>query len=131
MAETGVSFLLSVHDGAATYNTLASQRSTTFNRGQDEADGTTKDDSGWHVGVPTIRNWSFDAEGVLTESDTAYGDLDDAYMSGVAINCRITTPDATTYTGSCTVSALNIDGPHDDALTYTVTLTGSATLTKA
>jgi TP901-1 family phage major tail protein len=131
MAVTGVTFLLSVDQGGAVYNTLAGQRSTTLNRSTDEADATDKDNPSWHIGLATIRNWSFDAEGVLAESDVAWVDLEDAWLANATISVRITQPDATTWTGDATVATLNADGPHDDILSYSVSLRSAGALTRA
>lgn len=130
MAVSGVAFVLAVHDGAATYNTLKGQRGTTLNRGMDEADATTKDDASWHIGLATIRNWSFDAEGVVDETDPAYIDLEDHFTNLTTGLFRITTPAATTYIGTGIVSNLVVEGAHDDVLTYTVSVTGITVLTK-
>ena len=131
MADTGLTFLLSVDEGGAVYNTLGGQRSTGFERTTDEADATDKDSGEWHEGIPTTRNWVFNADGVLEEGDTAYGDLEDAWMNNVQISVRITTPGGSTYTGTATVTQLNLDGPYDDVLSYSVTLQGTAALVKA
>tara|TARA_R110000787_G_scaffold7296_6_gene25055 strand:- start:14307 stop:14702 length:396 start_codon:yes stop_codon:yes gene_type:complete len=131
MATTGINFLLSVDAGGAVYNTLAGQRSTTLNRSTDEADATTKDEADWHIGLPTIRNWSMDCEGVLEEADTAWVDLEDAWVANAVISVRITQPDATTWTGNATVANLTADGAHDDAVTYSVSLRSAGAMTRA
>lgn len=130
MGTTGATFVLKVYDGG-TYNTLAGQRSTTLNRGTDEADATDKDSSEYHEGLPTIRNWSFDASGIVEEADTALVDLEDAWTNNTKIQVQIETPAGNTYTGEATVTQLNYEGPHDDVLSYSVSLVGSGSLVKA
>lgn len=130
-AKTGQDFVLEVDDGGGTYNKLAGQRSTTLNRSTDEADTTSKDSSEFHEGLPTIRSWSMDVEAILMENDTALGDLEDAWTNNNKISVRITTPAGNTYTGDAIVTDFNWDGPHDDVMTASITLTGADSLTKA
>lgn len=129
-AVSGVNFVLEVSDGVGGWNQLAGQRSTTLNRTGEAADATSKDQSAWYVSVPTVRNWGMDAECVAIEGDTALDDLEDAYMSGVEIDVRITTPASTVYSGNATVTDMTMEGPHDDVLSISVSLQGNGELTK-
>ena len=133
MAVSGLNFVLQVEDAgmAGVYRTLGGQRSTTMNRATEEADATAKDTApGWFENVPTFRRWTFEAEGVTDEADAAMGDLETAWLNNTQVNVRISTPGAVTYTGLATVSDLSLEGAHDDVFGYTVSLAGSAALTK-
>ena len=134
MATSGLNFLLQIEDSgmAGTYVTLGGQRSTTMNRTTEEADATAKDTApGWFENVPTFRRWTFEAEGVTDETDAALGDLETAWLNNTQVNVRISTPASNTYTGAATVSDLSLDGAHDDVFSYSVSLAGTAALTKA
>ena len=130
---SGVAMLLRVENPGSpgTYRTLAGQRNAKLNRSTDEADATSKDSSGWHEGLPVIRNWSIEADALLIEGDAAYGDLETAWQNNTRLNVRVVMPNAQTYTGLATITDFPIEGPHDDLATIAVTLVGSGALTKA
>jgi TP901-1 family phage major tail protein len=126
---SGHSFKLKVYDGSS-YNELGGQRETSLNRSVDEYDSTNKDTAQWHQGTPSIRNFTFSVSGVLEdESDTAWGDLEDAYEASAdadrTVKIQIDTPAGNTYTGHANITSLNIDGPHDGDMEYSVELQGT------
>ena len=110
--------------------TLAAGRSDSLSRTSDSADVTTKDDGGWHVDLPTIRNWSMEFDHMFIEADSALADIELAFENNSQLQVRIQTPGGTTYTGACTLSDLSFEGPHDDLVTASGSLTGSGALTK-
>lgn len=133
-AVTGVDFLIQVNTGAEatpTWTTVAGQRGATLNRETDEVDVTSKDSNGWYEGMPTIRNWSIEAEGLLVQDDTAYARLEQAYMNNEIVQVQLITPSGTKYTGKAYITDFPIEAPYDDAATYSVTLQGTGPLTKA
>ena len=127
---TGTVAVAITNAGLTNVTTLAGGRSNTLNRGNDTADVTTKDSSGWAENLPTIRTWSFDFEHAWVEADASEGDLERAFENNSQVQCLIQTPASTTYRGVGTVSNLTIDAPHDDIITISGTMTGSGALTK-
>ena len=130
MADSGKAVRLAVSDGSS-YNNLGDEQSSTLNLTTDSADVTNKDDAEWHADLNTIRNWSIDFTAHLNETDTAYTDLEDAYFNNTQPSIRFVTAAPNTFTGTVTVSDLTLEGPHDNAITLTGSLTGDGTLSKA
>lgn len=129
---SGLNFKLAIENPASpgTYRTLLGQRTTGMPRSHDEADATSKDSSGWHEGIPVIKNWSMDVEGLYIDADPPWLDLETHFTNGTQPNVRITTPAGNTYTGKATIVDMSLDGPHDDVMTYSLSLRGSGVLTK-
>ena len=132
-AVTGVDFLIQVNTGteaAPVWTTVAGQQNATLNREVDDADITSKDSNGWYEGLPTIRNWSIDFDGLIVESDTGYQALEDAYMNNEILQVQLLTPAGNKYTGKAYLTDFPIEAPYDDAATYSGTLQGTGPLTK-
>lgn len=116
--------------GLTNITTLAAGRTNTINRGTDEADLTSKDSNGYHEGLPTIRNWSFDFTHLLVESDASLADLENAYTLNLPLQVRMQTPAGNNYRGVGHLTSFNWEGPHDDMATASGTITGTGSLTK-
>jgi len=132
-AVTGVGFLIKVNTGTTAspvYTTVAGQRSATLDLSVDEADTTSKTSSGWHEGLPTIRSWSIDGDGLILETDTGMVLLETCYMNNTQVYVQVYTPAAHTYTGLATLTDFSYDASYDSEATVSYTLTGSGALTK-
>jgi len=130
-AVTGVTFLIQVNTGTEsnpTWTAVGGQRGATLNRSVDEADVTSKESLGWHEGLPTIKNWSIDFDGLVVEDDEAYKLLEAAYMESEILQVQVTTPAGNKYSGKAFLTDFPIDAPYDDAMTYTGTLQGTGPL---
>jgi len=131
-AVTGVTFLIQVNTGtetSPTWTAVGGQRGATLNRSVDEADVTSKGSLGWHEGIPTIKTWSIDFDGLVVEDDAAYKLLEAAYMDGEILQVEVVTPAGNKYSGNAFLTDFSIDAPYDDAMTYSGTLQGTGPLT--
>ena len=109
---------------------LGGQRGATLNRSADTIDATTKSGDGWAESISGLKSWSLDADGVLIESDEAYEILENAYLNSEEVTAYIQLPSGTKYVGSVIITDLPLEAPHDDLVTYSVSLTGSGALAK-
>lgn len=109
---------------------LGGQRGATLNRSAETLDSTSKDGEGWAESIAGLKSWGIDADGVLIESDKAYEILENAYLNSEPITAYIELPSGTKYVGETIITDLPIEAPHDDLVTYSVSLTGSGKLTK-
>ena len=136
-AVSGIDVTLGIDEASgSSFNELTGQRSTVLSRTIDKADATNKDSNNWEESVPIIRHWSISCSGVLDdEADLAYVDLESAYHAAGAavaqVEARVTMPSGTTYTGTANIDSLDVDGPHDGVMTYSVELSGTGVLTKS
>jgi len=128
---SGVTFLIQVNTGTetTTWTAVGGQRGATLNRSVDEADVTSKESLGWHEGLPTIKNWSIDFDGLVIEDNTAYKRLETAYMNNEVLQVQVITPAGNKYSGKAFLTDFSIDAPYDDAMTYSGTLQGTGSLT--
>lgn len=125
----GIDFLLKIKT-AETFTVLGGQRGATLNRSAETMDVTTKDSGGWKENLAGLKEFSIDADGLIIDSNAAYQALEDAFNNGTPIDVELSTPNDTTYTGKVLVTDFPIELPYDDAVTYSVTLTGTGPLTK-
>ncbi len=133
-AVTGISFLVYVNtgtDASPVWTVVAGQRGANLNMSLDEADTTSKDSSGWHEGLPTIRSWSIDFDALLIQGDAGLTALENMFMNKSQVKIQLQTPAASTYTGKATLTDFSYDAPHDGEATASGSLTGTGALTKA
>ena len=131
-AVIGRNFILAVDAGGASFNDLTGQRNGTFTRTTTTVDSTTKAEAGQSAFLASRLEWTFDADGIMDDTtDTAWGDLVDAYDALTVVSCRFTDEDSNTYIGNVLVTTLELTGPEDDVYSYTVSLQGTGTLTTA
>lgn len=119
----GVDVVLSI--GAAE---LGGQRNATLNRSAELIDVTDKvSTGGWKENLSGFKEWSLDCDGLYVVSDTAYASLVSAFNAGTPVS--VTLSDGTlTYTGSGYITDFPLEAPYDDALTYSVSITGTGAL---
>lgn len=132
-AVTGVSFLTYINtgtDASPVWTLIAGQRGATLNMSIDEADTTSKDSSGWHEGLPTIRNWSIDFDALIIEGDAGLTAVENMFINKTQVKIELRTPAASKYTGKATLTDLSYDTPHDAEATCSGTFTGTGSLTK-
>ena len=130
MAISGVKVKVSIKD-STTGKVLAGQRGATLNRSADTIDATSKDGAGWQQNIAGLKSWSIDADGIFVESDEAYDILENAYLNSEEVTASIVLPSGSQYEGLVIITDLPLEAPHDDLVTYSVSLTGSGQLTKS
>jgi TP901-1 family phage major tail protein len=110
-------------------NTLGGQRNATLNRSAELIEVTDKTSTGqWKENVSGYKEWSVDCDGLYVVSDTAYGALVTAFNAGTAVTITLTDSSTITYTGSAYITDFPLEAPYDDAVTYSVSLTGTGAL---
>lgn len=129
MAISGVKVLVNIKD-AETGKVLGGQRGATLNRSSDTIDATSKDGAGWQENIAGLKSWSIDADGILVESDEAYAILEESYLNSEEVVAYVELPSGSRYEGKVIITDLPIEAPHDDLVTYSVSLTGSGALAK-
>lgn len=131
---SGVSFLVKVNTGTVAtpvYTAVGGQRNATLSMGTDEIDLTDKASSNWHEGLPSVRNWSIEGDGLLVQDDAGLQELEDAFIGGEMLKVQLLTASGKTYTGDAILTDFSYEAPYDDAATASYTLTGSGALTPA
>lgn len=133
-ATSGVSFLVKINtgtDASPVWTTIAGQRDATLNMSIDEIDITSKDSSGWHEGLPSIRNWSVDFDALLIEADAGQVAVEAMYLNKTQVKVEVLTVAGTTYIGKATLTDLKYGMPNDAEVTFAGTFMGTGALAKA
>jgi len=115
-----------------TWTKIGGQRKGKLGRKRDVVKAQHKDSFPNYRKVRGYRDWTFDFDGVwITDNDTGVQDAGLKYLQecdniGEDACIQVVTPidgepagTGSTYTGYAVVAELDIDGPHDNLITYT------------
>lgn len=111
---------------------LAGQQSLTINRTADSIEVTTKDTSGgWKAQIAGMKEWSIDVDGVYAADDDSQNLLSQAWEESklVCIKVYNTKAKKGMFGGIASITDNTLEAPHDDAVTYSVSLQGVGKLT--
>jgi len=120
-------------DNAGTETAIAKVREATLTIEADTIDTTNFDTEGWAENIPSFRSWSVDAELLYVPEDTSQEDLEDALFANTPVTVVLYPKDeasAKGYKGQAYITSYEVGEPVDDAVTISVTLTGTGALTK-
>lgn len=120
----GVQVLVSIGE-----KVVGGQTGATLNRETNIIEVTSKE-SGWGESLAGIKSWSIECEGYVVVDDDSYDDMEEAWESGSAVDVNIAVPGGKTYTGKALIGDFPLEAPQDDAMTFSITLTGTGALAK-
>jgi len=115
---------------------LMCQRGVTVTLNDAMIDATCKQSAGYLVNLPGLRDFSFTADALVNfdegASDLGITTLFDAYDTRTAINILIANPVLAQayYTGLAYVESIEVNAPMEDVVSYTVSFTGTYTITE-
>lgn len=130
-AIAGKDILLSVWDSTGSkLIAVAGQQGLTINRDKDTIEVTSKDSQGWKQNIVGFKEWSIDNDGVYVRDHESHGLMKEAFDGDDPVLIKVTNQKAKTdlFGGLALVTSYPIEAPYDDAVTYTVTLTGTGAL---
>lgn len=130
-AIAGKDILLSVWDSTGSkLIAVAGQQGLTINRDKDTIEVTSKDSQGWKQNIVGFKEWSIDNDGVYVRDHESHKLMKEAFDGDDPILIKVTNQKAKTdlFGGLALVTSYPIEAPYDDAVTYTVTLTGTGAL---
>lgn len=114
---------------------LMCQTNVTITLNDAMIDATCKQSAGYSVSLPGLREFAFTADALVDfnegVSDTGITTLFAAYDSRTPINILISNPVLATayYTGLAYVESIEVNAPMEDVVSYTVSFTGTYTIT--
>jgi TP901-1 family phage major tail protein len=123
----GVDVLLEVEVNG-TLTVVGGQSGATLNRDTSLISVTSKDDGGWESSVAGTRSWGIEMDAFLIENDTALDLLEQTWLNGGTVQASISLPSGKAYSGSALIESLPMELPQDDAVSISVTLTGTGAL---
>lgn len=114
---------------------LMCQRGVTVTLNDAMIDATCKQSVGYSVSLPGLRDFAFTADALVNfdegAADLGITTLMDAYKFRTPINILIASPTLATayYTGLAYVESIEVNAPMEDVVSYTVSFTGTYTIT--
>lgn len=135
MPTAGKNYLIYVNVGTdettgAEWLLLGGQRTGDVSRKADSIDASHKGTDGWKSTIPGLKEWSIDLETLLMPNEESLKLLDEAFLNDDLINIKIEYPNKSYMTGTCSITELSMNTPHDDVATYKGSLNGVGPLSK-
>lgn len=110
---------------------VARAREATISIETDTIDVTSFDTVGWAENVASFKSWSVDAELLYEPANTSQEAIRDALFNDTPLKIRLYPKDASSedgFEGTVIVTSYEVGIPVDDAVTISVTLTGTGEL---
>lgn len=110
---------------------VAGQQGLTINRDKDTIEVTSKDTlGGWKENVVGMKEWSIDNDGVYVRDHKSHKLLSALFDGDDPVLIKVTNQKTKTdmFGGLALVTSYPIEAPYDDAVTYSVSLTGTGAL---
>ena len=130
-AVAGKDILLMIYDDNANLLAIAGQRSLTINRSADQIEVSSKDtEGGWKSSIAGMKEWSIDTDGLYIASDASMTKLSEAFNNSdqVCLVVKNTKTGQLMFGGQAAITDFPLEAPYDDALTYSITLSGNGAL---
>lgn len=131
-AVAGKDILLCVFDSTgANLLAIAGQQGLKINRSADTIEITSKDTTGgWKGYIAGMKEWSIDNDGLYVASDKAHQALSAAFSNGDPVCIKVINAKAKKgmFGGLASVTEYTLEAPYDDAMTYSITLSGMSGL---
>ena len=132
-AIAGKDILLAIWDEDGSHIlAVAGQKGLTINRSADTIEVTTKDtEGGWKGSIAGMKEWSIDLDGLYVTSDESQSILSEAFSSGSLVCVKVYNNKTRKgmFGGVASITDFPIEAPYDDAVTYSITLSGVGKLT--
>lgn len=131
-AVAGKDILLAIYtqDGSKVL-AVKGQQGLTLNRSADSIEVTSKDTlGGWKTNIAGMKEWSIDSDGLYVMDDEAHKLLSAAFYDSALVACKIMNNKTKTdlFGGYAAVTDYPLEAPYDDAMTYSMTLSGAGPL---
>lgn len=110
---------------------ISGQQGLTINRSADQIEITSKDtQGGWKSYLAGMKEWSIDNDGLFVPSDESHSILSQAFENSEPVCVKVVDGKRKVgmFGGLAVVTDYPIEAPHDDAVTYSVTLSGMGPL---
>ncbi len=124
----GVDVLVSV-DIEGVQTVIGGQSGATLNRETNLIEVTSKDDGQWASSVPGVRSWSIEAEGFVVVDDKALDALETICLTNGQVTVDVAFPPGKPSAGTALIESLPLERPADDAVSFSLSLTGTGPLT--
>lgn len=106
---------------------ISGQKGLTINRSADTIEITSKDtQGGWKSYLAGMKEWSIDNDGLFVPNDQSHQALSRAFNNGDPVCIKVVDGKRKVgmFGGLAVVTDYPIEAPYDDAVTYSITLSG-------
>ncbi len=110
---------------------ISGQQGLTINRSADTIEISSKDtQGGWKSYLPGMKEWSIDNDGLYVPNDQSHSILSQAFENNDPVCVKVVDNKRKTgmFGGLAYVTDYPIEAPYDDAVTYSITLSGMGPL---
>ncbi|PFW43798.1 phage major tail protein, TP901-1 family [Priestia megaterium] len=108
---------------------IGGQTGSTLNRSSNIIEVTSKDGNGWAESLAGVKSWSVDCDGFLVLNDAGLEALEQAWEDGEEVEVELEY-NGKVYSGQALISDFPNEFPQDDAVTFSLSLTGTGALAK-
>lgn len=110
---------------------VSGQQGLTINRSSDSVEVTSKDTKGgWKAKIAGMKEWSIDNDGLYVPDDETHEELGRAFENGDPVCVKIINNKTKKgmFGGLAVITDYSLEAPHDDAMTYSISLEGNGAL---
>lgn len=112
-------------EAAPKWTAIGGQTKGNLDMSADSIDGSNKDSGGWGETYAGTKTTELSVEGYVTKADGAYSALKDAFVNGEAVDiCRYFSDAGTADRNWYYITKLGDETPHDDMVSFSMTLGG-------
>ena len=119
----------------SSYVKLLHATSASLSVNREMIDSTTKDSSGWSESLPGLKSWELSGDGFVDFATDAGLEADELIAEMISASPEVTVQfgisGTRTYTGSAFITSVSLDAGVEENATYSISLTGTSTLTEA
>lgn len=119
-------------DGGSTYYILGETREATLSLTRDPFDATSFDSAGWMEFIQGLGTWELSTESLYLYADVGQTDVENAILNRTNLQFRFIPYNSSGnkgYTGEGIINNLEVADTVDDAITASLTITGTGSLT--
>lgn len=110
---------------------ISGQQGLTINRSADSIEITSKDTKGgWKSKIAGMKEWSIDNDGIYVNNDQSHKELSQAFNNSEPVCIKVINNKTKTgmFGGLAVITDYPLEAPHDDSMTYSITLEGMGEL---
>lgn len=122
----GVDVKVSVGTGS-TKKVIGGQSGATLDRSTNIIEVTSKDANGWAESVGGVKSWSIECEGFIVVDDASLDELENIWYTNGTVEVEINVR-GKQYTGEAIIESFPLEFPGDDAVSFSLSLTGTGEL---
>lgn len=108
---------------------IGGQKNAKVSMKSDVLDTSTKTSGDWKRNIAGAKEWSGSCDGFYYIDDTGYDAAVTAFLNSTEVDVVLANEGSTVgFKGKALITGLDIDAPYDDAMSYSMEITGTGAL---